>query len=346
MPYSISDVARQAVAQLGLDSGYELAAQFAGQAYSELCARAKFRHLRKFGTLFMPAPIQSGTCTITFDSPIITLDATATAACVDDKFLGFPDSFTGLFFRPQIGITWYEIAEAYINPATGLGTLVLTTPFAFDNSYLVTSPPPPPPVVQAGVTFYILPRFFPLAPDARQLGVFMCDFVFQPLTVVSEDQLNMMVPSRFLVSTYPQFVAEMNSNLDMTGAPKQVEIYPPPTQSVTVHYTYYATPKILQVGDFLPPTIDPDVIRSGAMSQLAFNQAGKFVRAGDLEKAAFYRNVGNQERTAFEAKIPRAIRNDRGIEDIRFILRRGSWRFPLDFDPNQDAYTNFVIRGY
>jgi hypothetical protein len=345
LAYTAGDIGRQAVAQLGLDSGYELAAHFAGQSYAELCSRAKFRHLRKFGTLYLPAPIQSGSCTITFDSPIITLDATATAACVANAFLGWPDSFTGLFFRPQIGITWYEIAEAYIAPS-GFATLVLTTPFAFDNSYLVTSPPPPPPVVQAGVTFYVLPRFYALAPDARQLGVFMCDFVFKPLRVVSEDQLNMMVPSRFLVSTYPQFVAEMNSNLDQTGVPKQVEIYPPPTNSSTVHYTYYATPKILQWEDFLPPTIDPDTIRSGAMSQLAANKSGKAVRAGNLEEAAYWRNICNQERTAFEAKIPKAIRNDRGIEDIRFILRRGSWRVPLDFDPNQDAWTNFVLRGY
>ena len=341
MAFQIADVARQAVAQLGLDSGYELAAQFCGQAYAELCSRAKFRHLRKFGTIYMPAPIQAGTCTITFDSPVITLDATALAACQADPFLQWPDGFTGLFFRPQIGITWYEIAYAEAN-----GNITLTTPFAFDNSYLVTSPPPPPPVVQSGVTFYILPRYYPLAADARQLGVFMCDFVFRPLTVVSEDQLNMMVPSRFLVSTYPQFVAEMNSNLDQTGQPKQVEIYPPPTNSVTVHYTYYSTPKILLWEDFLPPTIDPDTIRSGAMSQLASNKSGKAVRAGNLEEAAYWRNVSNQERTNFENKIPKAIRNDRGLEDVRMILRRGTWRVPLDFDPNQDAYTNFVLRGY
>jgi hypothetical protein len=343
--HQIADIARQAVAHLGLDSGYELAAQYAGERYAEVCSRAKFRHLRKFGTIYLPAPIQSGTCTITFDSPTVTLDATALAACQNQTFLDWPDGFTGLFFRPQIGITWYQIAEAYVTPA-GVGTIVLTTPFAFDNSFLVTSPPPPPPVIQAGVSFYVLPRYFELVPDARQLGVFMCDFVFKPLTVVSEDQLNMMVPSRFLVSTYPQFVAEMNSNLDTTGVPKQVEIYPPPTQSVTVHYTYYATPKILQWQDFLPPTIDPDTIRSGAMADLASNMSGKAIRAGALDQAAYWRNLYNQEQTNFEKKIPKSIRNDRGIEDIRFILQRGTWRLPLDWDPNVDAYTNFVIRGF
>ena len=342
MAYQIADIARQAVKNLGLDSGFEVAAQACGERYAEVCSRAKFRHLRKFGQLYMPAPIQSGTCTITFDSPTVTLDATALAAVRTNTFLDWPDGFSGLFFRPQIGITWYQIASA----SDLAGTITLATPFAFDNSFLVTSPPPPPPVVQTGITFYILPRYFELAPDARQLGVFMCDFIFRPLTVVSEDQLNMLVPSRFLVSTYPQFVAEMNSNLNTTGVPKQVEIYPPPTQSVTVHYTYYATPQILGWEQFLPPTIDPDTIRSGAMADLAFNQSGKAVRASDLERAAYWRNVGNQELTNFEKKIPKSIRNDRGIEDIRFILKRGTWRIPLDWDPNQDAYTNFILRGY
>lgn len=341
MAYTIGDVARQAVAQLGLDAGQELAAQFAGQRYAEMASRAKFRHLRQFGTLYLKTPIAQGTCTITVDSPVVTLDATALAACQQNAFLGFPDGFTGLFFRPQTGITWYEIDHAEAN-----GNITLTSPFAFDNSFLVNNPPPPPPVIQTGVSFYILPRYYPLAPDARQLGVFMCDFVFRPLRVVSEDQLNLMVPSRFLVSTYPQFVAEMNSNLDMTGVPKQVEIYPPPTSSATVHYTYYATPKILKWEDFLPPTIDPDTIRSGAMADLASNQVGKAIRAGDLNKAAMWRNISNQENTNFERKIPKAIRNDQGLEDIKFILRRGTWRMPSDWDPNKDAYSNFILRGF
>ena len=48
MAIQCADVARQAVAQLGLDAGYELAAQFVGETYAELTSRAKFRHLRKF----------------------------------------------------------------------------------------------------------------------------------------------------------------------------------------------------------------------------------------------------------------------------------------------------------
>lgn len=337
MASKLEDIARQAVAQLGLDTGQELATQFAGQRYQELCARAKFRHLRQYGQAFLPSAVQSGTCTITLNSPVVTLDAAAIAACKANTFLGWPDGFTGLFFRPQIGTVWYRIAYAEAN-----GTLVLETPFAYDNSYLVTTNT----LVQTGISFYIVRRYTELDPTARQLGQFMCDFIMRPLRIISQDQMNMMVPGRLLVSTYPQFVAELNSNADVTGYPKQVEIYPPPLNSVTVHYTFWQNPPLLKRGDFLPPTIDPDVIRTGAKIDLANNEAGKAVRAGALDKAAYYRNVSNQEETKFENKVMRAIRNDRGEDDVKFILRSGNWRMPLDWDPNTDAYSNFLLRGY
>jgi len=139
-------------------------------------------------------------------------------------------------------------------------------------------------LTQANVTYYILPRYQLLDPTARQLGVFMVDYVFRPLEVVSEDQLNRMVPSRFLVSSYPQFVAELNSNLNVTGIPKQIEVYPYPTNSVTLHYTYWQTPPLLGYGDYLPPTIDPDIVRTGAKVDLANNAMGKAMRMGELDR--------------------------------------------------------------
>lgn len=338
MAESLQSVARQAVAQLGLDSGYELATQFVGQRYQEVCARAKFRHLRQFGQLFLPAPITAGTITLTLDTPTITLNAAALAACRTNKFYQWPEGFTGLFFRPQIGITWYRIARA----DDQTGTITLETPFAYDNSYLVGTNQ----LTQANVTYYILPRYQLLDPTARQLGVFMVDYVFRPLEVVSEDQLNRMVPSRFLVSSYPQFVAELNSNLNVTGIPKQIEVYPYPTNSVTLHYTYWQTPPLLGYGDYLPPTIDPDIVRTGAKVDLANNAMGKAMRMGELDKAAMYRNIANQEETRFEDKINRAVRNDRGPEDLKLCIRRMGWQGRLDHDTITTAYENFLGRGY
>jgi len=335
---TIESIARQAVAQLGLDSGYQLGAQFVGQRYQEVCARAKMRHLRQYGQIYLPAPITAGSITLTLDTPTIVLDSAALAACRTNKFYQWPEGFTGLFFRPQIGITWYRIARA----DDVLGTLTLETPFAYDNSYLVGQNQP----TQGGVTYYILPRYQQLDVTARQLGVFVADYAFRPLKWVTEDELNRMVASRFLISSYPQYVAELNSNLNVTGIPKQVEIYPYPVNSVTLHYTYWQTPPLLGFGDYLPPTIDPDIVRTGAKVDLANNAMGKAMRLGELEKAAMYRNIANQEETKFEDKINRAIRNDRGPEDLKLVIRRMGWQGPVDLDTITTAYENFLAQGY
>lgn len=340
MAETLQSIARSAVAQLGLDKGYELATQYCAQGYQELCARAKFRHLRQFGQLYLPAPMQAGTISLTLDTPTITLDSTALAALQTNPFYQWPQGMTGLWFRPQIGITWYEIA--YGEEVNGVGYLILKTPFAYDNSYLVGTNQ----LTQSNVTYFIIPRYFPLDPTARQLGVFMVDFVFRPLRCISEDQMNRMVPSRFLISSYPEYWAELNSNLNMTGIPKMVEVYPYPSNSVTLHYTFWQTPPLLSYGDYLPPTIDSDIIRTYAKTYLASNESGRAIRMGNLDQAAFWRNVSNQEEGKFENKINRAIRNDRGPEDLKLTIRRMGWQGPIDYDAITTAFENFLAVGY
>jgi hypothetical protein len=338
--YSVREIARQVVANLGLDAGYELAAQWVGQRYAELVARGKFRHLRQYGQIYLPAPIQTGLSTITLDSNVVTLDATGIEACATSPFYKdrWPDRFGGLFYRPQIADTWYRIQNA-----TADGTLYLETAFAQDNGYLF--PMPGPGIAQQNIPFFIVPRYVELAPDARQLGIFVCDFMFRPLDLISEDELNIRAPNRFLVWAYPQWVAELNSNVYTTGYPKVVEIYPWPSESITMHYTYWQTPRILGMTDFLPPTIDPDIVRTGAMIDACMNRAGRAIRAGNAEEAAFWTNRGNQYETRFEMKVNRAIRNDRGADDLALILKRGGWKPPVDWDPVKDAYQNFLARG-
>lgn len=336
MAIQVSEIAREVVANLGLDSGYELSAQWISQRYRELCAKAKFRHLRQYGQIYLAAPIQSGTCTVTLDSPTIQLDSVALAACQADPFLQFPDGFTGLFFRPQTGTVWYRIAQC-----TSAGVLTLETPFAQDNNWFVMSG-----ISQSGITFYITPRYLELDPTVRQLGVFVCDFMYRPLELRSELELDRWWSNRPWVWSYPQWVAELNSNRNATGYPKQVEIAPWPLQSVTCHYTYWENPPGLSWDDFIPPTIDPDILRSGAMGDAAANAAGKAVRMGKLEEAAYWTNISNQNITRFEQKAARAIRNDRGAEDLAFTLRRNGWKPPIDWDPLKDAFDQFIAQGY
>lgn len=336
MATEVSQIAREAVANLGLASGYELGGQFISQRYKELSARAKFRHLRQFGQIYLAAPVQTGTCTVTLDSQVVTLDATALAACRASK-LSWPDGFAGLFFRPFVGTVWYRIIEA----SDSASTITLETPFAQDNQFIIQSG-----ASQAGVTFYITQRYVELNPKARQLGVFICDFMYRPLDMKSEDELNIWWSNRPWVWNYPQWVAELNSNKNQTGYPKQVELAPWPLQSTTLHYTYWETPQGLGLFDFVPPTIDDDILRSGCMADLCMNEAGKAVRMGELEQAAFWTNRGNQYLTQFESKVGRAIRNDRGAEDLAFRLKRRGWKPPLDWDPIRDAFDAFIAQGF
>lgn len=338
------DIGRQAVAQLGLEWGYELGAQFAGEVYAETCARAKFRHLREFGQIFLPDPIQAGTITLTLNTPVIVLDSTALMAVRQMNSEGsdyqWPNGYAGLFFRPQIGITWYKIASA--SDIDNVGTILLETPFSYDNSYLVGSNEK----VQTGVEYYIIPRYQPLNPEARQIGMMMVDYVFRPLRCISEDQMNRMVPSRFLISSYPEYWAELNSNLNLPGIPKQIEVYPYPSASTTLHYTYWKNPPLLGYGDYIPPTIDPDIIRTGTRMFLAGNAMGKAVRRGNIEEAGFWRNISNQERTLYESQINRAVRNDRGAQDLAMTIRRMGWQGPIDYDSITTAFEQFLAQGY
>lgn len=337
MAYSVEEIARQAVAELGLDSGYELGAQFVGQRYAELCGRAKFRHLRKYGQKYLPAPIESGACTVTLDSPIVTLDSTALAACETNAFFQWPEGFTGMFFRPQIAQTWYRIAYAETN-----GNIILETPFSQDNGFILL----PDQQTVSGVSLYIIPRYASLDANARQFGVFVFDFMYRAMQLISEDELNLRAPNRFQVWAYPEYVAELSNDPNATGLPKLVEIYPYPLQSLTMHYTYWDTPKILQWGDYVPPTIDPDILRAGAMADLCSNMSGKSIRAGNLEMAGYWRNLRNQQDAEFNKKVNQAIRNDRGADDLALRLMRSGWKPPLDWDPIKDAYSNFLARGY
>lgn len=341
MPIAIQDIARQVVANTGLEGGFAMAAQWVGQRYTELCARAKFRHLRKIGQLYLPAPITTGACTITLDSPLVILDSVASAFCA--TLNGTPFGLVGQWFRVFQAAVWYRISEVdSTNP--GAWTLTLETPYAMDNQsagFFSQSN------TLSNLSFYIIPKFVDIAPDARQIGTMVLDGMYRVIRQLSEDQLNMMFPNRLEIAYPPRYWAEVGTDLDTTDMPKVVEFYPYPFSSATIHYTYWATPPTLGWADYIPPTIDTDVLRTGAMIDACRNRAGKERRLGNLEAARDWNNDAMRYETIFEHKTYRAIRNDRGVDDARFILAniRGSNRVAQDYDPVQDAYENFLARG-
>lgn len=336
MAVTVADIAREVVALLGQDSGYELAAQWVARRYQQLCAEAKFRHLRKVGQLYLPAPVSSGTFTVTMGSDIVTADATATTALSAVK--GAPQVLEGQWWRIAQGSVWYRISQV-ITGSTW--SLVLETPYATDNNQAGIFAGGP---TQSNLTYYVIPRFVEVAPDARQIGTMVIDAMYRPLEQKSEDELNWLFANRFLIAYPPFYYAVVGSALSDTDQPKVVEFYPWPQSSTTIHYTYWTHPPVLGLYDLVPPTIDRDILKTGAMADAYFNESSRLIRAGKLQEGVSFRNFGNQEETKFDAKMARAIRNDRGVDDVKLILRRMQQR-PIDFDPVQTAEENFYARG-
>jgi len=122
------------------------------------------------------------------------------------------------------------------------------------------------------------------------------------------------------------------------------EFYPWPQASTTIHYTYWANPPELKIDDFIPPTIDKDILVAGVSADAWAQEAATMLRTGKVAEAQAARNWSREENQRFQAMIGRAMRNDRGSEDLRFILRRRR-AIPPDFDPIQTAYENWYASG-
>ena len=142
----------------------------------------------------------------------------------------------------------------------------------------------------------------------------------------------------------------MNLNLGQDDQPRMVEFYPYPQGSVTVHYTYWAHPPEMDTEALLkwviPPVIDRDVLKEGALIDVMRYEASRMARSGNVEAAAYFRNEYRMQETKWDQKLAKAVRNDRGLDDLSFILQRKGSRLPLDWDPIKSAYDYvWTIRG-
>ena len=338
MSVKVREIATDVVALSSRDWGLELVSSWISRRYQELAGQAQFRHLRKVAALYLPAPINTGTFTVTLGSNKITADANATAAMAAYK--GAPNSIIGNYWRLGQGSVWYQIMN--IDTAGASWVLTLETPYASDNtgtSIFGNSN------TLSNLTYYIIQRYTPLAPEARQFGTFVIPAMFRPLKNRSEDELNMLYSNRFLVAYPPADYAIVNSNLGIQGQPKIAEFYPYPQASTTIFYVYWATPPALGLEDYIPDVIDRDILLSGALAYSHQNAAAAWLKTGQVESARECRNWANQEETRFQNKLARAIRNDRGVDDLKFVLQRYRQRVPLDFDPIQTAAEDWYSRG-
>jgi len=346
----VEDVARQVISLVDSTIPGPTCEQWVSERYRDLASRYRARHLRDIFTGYLPAPMQVGTVSITYDSSFVTPDATALAAWksysvgggagVPAQVAG-PEGFVGWYFRLFSGRVWYKIDA--VDPNTGI--LTLTSPFSQDTNGIASGS------TVANNAYYILPRYLTLDPRVRFVSTVVMDSWYREVPIRNMDWLDVNYPARWLVAFPPWICAELGTNLEATGQPKRMEFYPYPTVSTTVHYIGYKHPPYLLATDAIPPTID-DVLLVEAVLERAYRwmafQCGnpRNKNMFNVEAAALWRNEANAQNTKWERMWPRAARNDRGTDDLTMILKSRRWqRGSSDFDPVTSARDQWLSGG-
>jgi hypothetical protein len=161
-------------------------------------------------------------------------------------------------------------------------------------------------------------RHHTLATAARRLGAFVHSRQRRELTTVSAGELDIIAPGRILAGGLPVYVAEIGE--DSSGY-KQVEIYPPPEESELIHYVYWKLPTTLTLSTTLPQSIDPYTLKEGVLVDLYRFEKSRALRLGNMEAAGHWGNEEARQRTIWRKAIDHAIRSDRGVDDITFIVQ-------------------------
>lgn len=346
----VEDVARQLISLVDSTIPGPTAENWVNERYRDLCGRYKARHLRDLFQVYMPAPMTTGTVSVQYDSPFVTPDMTAASAWQNYTIGGGPgfpatatgpECFVGWYFRLFSGRVWYKIIA--IDPNTKLMTL--DNPFSQDTNSNASG------TIISNVAYYILPRFIDLDPSVRFVSTLVIDSWFREIPIISSEQLDIRDPARWLVAFPPQCAAQIGRNNAVVGDPIRLEFYPYPQVSTTAHYVGYRHPPYLLSTDQIPPTIDDQVLLEGTLEKayrwMAFQCGNPRNKAMfNIESAALFLNMANQQNTKWDQMWSRAARNDRSTDDLTMVLRSGRWnRGPYDWDPVQTATQQWLASG-
>lgn len=316
---TVEEVARQALQSISSSAGTVVASGFFQTRYQNLAESGRFRHLRRFGEIVLPANLTDGAVDIIQDSPVVTGDADAQAAWAQ---LG--SKLKGRFIRLTQQGQWYEIADL-----TG-ANLLLTLP-----------------VIEATSTdlgYTIVQRFHPLMEDCQWTGPFVHPKRRLHLREVNSAEFERVEPGRNLTTGGP-YVVVLNCPPDPQTKKKRVEFYPyPGTTPQLVRYIYWASPPKLEQTDDLPSGLSPDVMKEGVAMDLCGWEFGEAMKAGRTEAAGFWRNEYNARMTRWEAKsVDKALDVDetKGLDSLE-VLIRGNYVQRDDFGIGQSIRNLFI----
>jgi hypothetical protein len=334
---TIETIARQARAELDSDINLQIVGNFVSQKVTELYARTKYKALRKLGELPLAGALggitnpqgvsnPNGTVTVTVGSNIVVGDSLAATF--------FTNLLEGQFFRVFQLKTWYRIAKV------DRPNIILENAFVSESSSQFA-----PAVAVPLSGYYITPRFYAAAPDARFFGTFVLDYLYKTLGFISPEDMQRIYPSRFLVGPYPWCVSEFQSQLAGTGQPKMLEFYPAPRANTLVHYTYWSAPPIIGFYDSIPVTLDDYIAKELAFIPMMRHEMMKLTREGKIEAAGLMRNEYRAQETKAQTLMDQAIRNDSGVDDVTFIMGTRGRRRAMDYDPISTAEADVWSRN-
>lgn len=327
MAVLVEDVARAALAAVDTDAGLLRAVRWTSERYRELTQRARFRHLRTIGEVHVPAPLTTGLCTVVRDSNRVTGNAAASVT--------WTTSLIGRHLRVQV--TWYEIVD--VIPSATAAVLILKAAYA--EAPAATQP----------TGYRIVQRHVALAHDVRYLGEFLFMRRRRRLRPISLAELDMMFPGRNNITNGPRVVCEIGTTPDgvsgpsgeFTGPRKIIEMYPYSDLSETYRYAYWPVSRDLQIGDMLPDALDLTLLKRGVLVDVFRYEMAKAARMGQMDKAQLYRNEMRAQTTEWEGAILDAIKADKGLDDVTFILRTGGV-MPSDDPLIKDAHDMVYAR--
>ena len=285
------EIARDLLASMNTDAGFLNAVKWIDYRYKELCTRFRPRHLRKIGEVQIPARVSTGSVSVTRDSVTVTGSSTTWATAPTTTTLA-----TNWYFRAESA--WYKCA-AFSSDTE----LTLTTAYSEDTG--------------ASKTYNIVKRFHSLSTGARWLGDAMLTRLRMPIKVTSIDHLDRDAPGRTIVGAYPDTMVQMGVDSSNT---LQVEFYPYNDDSEIVHYVYWDMPATLDITSTVPPQMDPQILREGALIDLYRYMMANALDLGRNEQAAILRNEMRSQMTSWENYIRNAQRADRGVDDTTLIL--------------------------
>lgn len=292
---SLETVATTVLADLNIEGNFVLAARWAKDRYVDLLTNVNLNQARRFGSLTLPANLSDGTVSVTQDTTTVTGNAAAQTAWATQG------SLIGWHFRGSR--EWYKIV--------GQTTSTLTLHIEYSED-----------TITAG-TYLLRKREFELPLDVKRLGLFSHarrHRIFYPTHL---ETLIALDPARVTVTGGPTRVMDINAA--PSGA-KVIEIYPGSDTLETIDYIYWTTPFDLALSAPLPTIIDASQLGEGVKINAYEWLMAKAADANQLEKAAFYKNNSDRQRTIWEAFKRKLIRQDGAMDDATLLVVQSSRR--------------------